>query len=193
MVNDSSSFHFYKNLLFVPNFRQLKVHCDIAFACLIDTTPVIIASICYYKIYKVVFNSKQAMNKASAGKHHHDKSIYRTLIITLVAVIFTCTPIALAVMSESLLGLDMNIYIYRLATFLVVGGSFINPLIFAFFNRQFREAYVKLFSKSKLGKFFMKKNAVVPAIVGTKALQSVQPKSVAIPSNVIGKDISKVT
>ena len=109
------------------------------------------------------------MSKASTGKNYQDKSIYRTLIITMVAVVVTCSPIALAIMSESLFGLDVNIYVYRLAAYLLVVGSFINPLIFAFFNRQFREAYVKLFSKSKLGKFFKKKNAVAPAAVGTQA------------------------
>ena len=142
MVNNSNSFAFYyKNLLFVPNWIRLEVYCDLAFTTAIGTAPILLSTLCYYKIYKVVFNSKKAVNKNNPNATK-DKSIYRTLIIMLVALLFTFLPISMAFMAQSLLGLDLDIYLYRFASYLCMGGSFVNPLIFAFFNRQFREAYI---------------------------------------------------
>ena len=138
----------------------MKPYCNFSLIISIDTLPVVIACICYFKIWKVVFRSKKTVNKGNATK---DKSIYRTLIITLIAMLVTCMPIGLSIMAESWHIWDVNLYLYRLASYMLVSGSFLNPLIFAVFNRQFREAYLELFSK-----FLKRQSTVWPVSTGVQ-------------------------
>ena len=108
--------------------------------CVLMYLPLVIIIFCYWKIYRVV--KMHNANVSWQSSNVEDVKISKTLFVTVIGFVGLWMPancIFLATLLETPLPRKLMLF----ATFLVFSSSCVNPFIYGFMNRSFKNEFMK--------------------------------------------------
>ena len=106
-------------------------------AVVIFYSPYAVIIFCYWKVYKTVKIHNANVSWQSANVQ--DVRVYKILLVTVVGFLSLWLPSQTIFLMSSYIALPRQLKLF--ATFLIYSSSFINPFIYGFMNRSFRNEF----------------------------------------------------
>ena len=106
-------------------------------AVVIFYSPYAVIIFCYWKVYKTVKIHNANVSWQSANVQ--DIRVYKILLVTVVGFLSLWLPSQIIFLMSFYIALPRQLKLF--ATFLIYSSSFINPFIYGFMNRSFRNEF----------------------------------------------------